>query len=81
MVILWSICTVYCLMTGRKQREKMEKDDSVVHDNKKTTTITSYRLCTIANRIEEKSPNIEKNRKNQISSHCPIVHCSERNNE
>lgn len=50
-------------MTGRKQREKMEKDDSVVHDNKKTTTITSYRLCTIANRIEEKSPNIEKNRK------------------
>ncbi len=65
MVILWSICTVYCLMTGRKQREKMEKDDSVVHDNKKTTTITSYRLCTIANRIEEKSPNIEKIERNQ----------------
>lgn len=52
-------------MTGRKQREKMEKDDSVVHDNKKTTTITSYRLCTIANRIEEKSPNIEKIERNQ----------------
>lgn len=63
----------------------MEKDDSVVHDNKKTTTITSYRLCNsqpnrkvpISRKIERTNliPNRTQleNRKRKIQCIYPIA--------